>query len=91
MIPFGPLIPLLTRVGATLMARLLAKKAARKKILNDAGLQKKVKKLAEKALKKEKKNEQMVNELPKWAKDIAAREEQAIKDKLKGDAKRRRN
>ena len=48
-----PLIPMLTRVGAMMLAKKHAKDKLRKKILKDAALKKKVDKIGKKALKKE--------------------------------------
>jgi hypothetical protein len=48
-----PLIPIITRAGAMLLMKQMAKRAARKKILKDAALKKKVDKIGKKALKKE--------------------------------------
>ena len=48
-----PLIPMLTRVGAMMLAKKYAKDKLRKKILKDAALKKKVDKIGKKALKKE--------------------------------------
>ena len=53
MIPLIPLIPMLTRAGAMLLAKKYAKDKLRKKILKDAALKKKVDKIGKKALKKE--------------------------------------
>ena len=48
-----PLIPMLTRVGAMMLAKKYAKKKLKKKILKDPKLKKKVDKIGKKALKKE--------------------------------------
>ena len=52
-----PLIPIITRAGAMLLMKQMAKRAAKKKILKDAALKKKVDKIGKKAAKKERKKE----------------------------------
>ena len=63
MIPLVPLIPMLTRVGAMMLAKKYAKDKLRKKILKDAALKKKVDKIGKKALKKEAKKKEDTQEV----------------------------
>ena len=60
-----PILPLITRAGAMLMLKLRAKRAARKKILKDAALKKKVDKIGKKAAKKEAKKKEPKKKVPK--------------------------
>ena len=46
-----PLIPMLTRIGAMILAKKYAKDKLRKKILKDAALKKKVDKIGKKSFK----------------------------------------
>ena len=65
------ILPLITRAGAMLMLKLRAKRAARKKILKDAALKKKVDKIGKKAAKKEAKK-----------KETKKKRETELKDKI---------
>ena len=95
MIPLIPLIPMLTRAGAMLLAKKYAKDKLRKKILKDAALKKKVDKIGKKALKKEAKKKEnkkkhtkkQLQDADQKRKDDAARKAQNIrieKQKEKG-------
>jgi hypothetical protein len=71
-----PLIPMLTRIGAMMLAKKYAKGKARKKILKDLKLKKKVDKIGKKASKKDRKKEeaQTKKDLERWRKGMEKRE-----------------
>ena len=82
-----PLIPIITRAGAMLLMKQMAKRAARKKILKDAALKKKVDKIGKKAAKKEAKKKEnkkkhtkkQLQDADQKRKDAAARKAQNIR------------
>jgi len=59
-----PLIPMLTRVGAMMLAKKYAKKKLKKKILKDPKLKKKMDKIGKKAAKKEAKKKEAKKKEP---------------------------
>ena len=71
-----PLIPMLTRIGAMILAKKYAKDKLRKKILKDAALKKKVDKIGKKASKKDQKKEaeQAEKDISRWRKGMEERE-----------------
>ena len=91
-----PLIPIITRAGAMLLMKQMAKRAAKKKILKDAALKKKVDKIGKKAAKKEAKKE--TKEKPKKRilsvgklKGKLSTKQVAARQKLRDDVKKYRN
>ena len=87
-----PLIPIITRVGAMLLMKHLAKRAARKKILKDAALKKKVDKIGKKALKKEAKEKpkKRIMAIGKLKGKLSTKQV-AARQKLRDDAKKYKN
>ncbi len=65
-----PLIPMLTRVGAMMLAKKYAKDKLRKKILKDAALKKKVDKIGKKAAKKEAKKKEKKDKKPEKKQEL---------------------
>jgi len=78
-----PLIPMLTRAGAMLLAKKYAKKKLKKKILKDPKLKKKMDKIGKKAAKKEAKKKETKKREPK-KKDIKKTSDTPKKEVYRG-------